>query len=218
MQFAAPRKFIKGNLVLGFTLIELLVVISIIAILTTVATVSYTDAQKKSRDSKRKADMAAIQQALEVFYSDRGAYPDERFSWPFDGYDRFSCNTSGDNVPPSIGIKVGEAFYCDGKTYMNNVPGDPSSGKGYFYEMRERSNAMWCVELGGEKCQEYTLWAHLENENDPDILKTANDLICSAAKIIPPDSSGDDEPAVGDGVYDRLDTNHYDGNYCVHGP
>jgi len=53
----------------GFTLLEMLVVIGIIAILIGIGTVSYSTAQKKARDAKRKQDLNAIQNALEQYYS-----------------------------------------------------------------------------------------------------------------------------------------------------
>lgn len=59
----------------GFTLIELLVVISIIGILIAVGVTSYQKAVKLSRDSKRKADIEQIRQALETFRSVNGSYP-----------------------------------------------------------------------------------------------------------------------------------------------
>jgi len=53
----------------GFTLLELLVVIGIISILVTMSFSSYSTAQKKSRDAKRKNDLKAIQNAFEQYYS-----------------------------------------------------------------------------------------------------------------------------------------------------
>ncbi len=59
----------------GFTLLELLVVIAIIAVLISMATVSYSSAQRKGRDSKRKSDLKAMQAALEQYNADNsGAY------------------------------------------------------------------------------------------------------------------------------------------------
>jgi prepilin-type N-terminal cleavage/methylation domain-containing protein len=55
--------------IIGFTLIELLVVISIISILLALGMSGFTTAQKKSRDSKRKADIKSIQAAMEQYYS-----------------------------------------------------------------------------------------------------------------------------------------------------
>jgi prepilin-type N-terminal cleavage/methylation domain-containing protein len=53
----------------GFTLLELLVVIGIIALLVGIATVSYGAAQKRTRDARRKADLNAMKDALEQYYS-----------------------------------------------------------------------------------------------------------------------------------------------------
>lgn len=61
---------------LGFTLIEILVVIAIIGILFTIGLTSYLTAQKQTRDTRRKTDLLAIQQALETYRSEYGAYPD----------------------------------------------------------------------------------------------------------------------------------------------
>lgn len=61
---------------LGFTLFELLVSISIIAILTAIATTSFSSAQKKARDARRMQDMNAIQKAAEQYNSFSGyKYP-----------------------------------------------------------------------------------------------------------------------------------------------
>lgn len=62
----------KGN---GFTLIELMVSISIIAILTALAAISFTTAQKKARDARRTQDMKLLQLAAEQYASQNaGAY------------------------------------------------------------------------------------------------------------------------------------------------
>lgn len=53
----------------GFTLLELLVVIGIIALLLAFATVSYSAAQKRARDAKRREDLKAMQNSLEQYYS-----------------------------------------------------------------------------------------------------------------------------------------------------
>jgi prepilin-type N-terminal cleavage/methylation domain-containing protein len=60
----------------GFTLFELLVSISIIGILSAIAAVSYSSAQKKARDARRMEDMANIQKAAEMYYSQNAyVYP-----------------------------------------------------------------------------------------------------------------------------------------------
>lgn len=53
----------------GFTLLELLVVIGIIAMILGIAVTSYSAAQQRSRDGRRKADLKSMQDALEQYYS-----------------------------------------------------------------------------------------------------------------------------------------------------
>ena len=50
----------------GFTLVELLVVITIIAVLSVIGMTAYGVVQKNARDTKRKLDIDAIANALEV--------------------------------------------------------------------------------------------------------------------------------------------------------
>jgi len=59
----------------GFTLIELLVVIAIIGLLATLSVVAFGSTRTKARDAKRKADIAQIQKALDMYYADNGLYP-----------------------------------------------------------------------------------------------------------------------------------------------
>lgn len=60
----------------GFTLLEMLIVLGIIAILLSVMTISFSAAQKKTRDAKRKSDLKMIQNAFEQYYAICGySYP-----------------------------------------------------------------------------------------------------------------------------------------------
>jgi len=59
----------------GFTLIEILVVVTIIALLTATAAVSYSQFSKQSRDAKRKTDIEQIRAALEMYRSNVDSYP-----------------------------------------------------------------------------------------------------------------------------------------------
>lgn len=58
----------------GFTLFELLVVVSIIGILVAVASVSYSNAQKKARDSRAKSDIKAMSDAFEQYFATNDTY------------------------------------------------------------------------------------------------------------------------------------------------
>ena len=89
----------------GFTLIELLVSISIVAILSALAIVSFGSAQKKARDARRSQDMLSMQKAAEQYYS-----------------------LSGANYPTAFG--VGVTWAVAGQTILEVVPMDPK-GVGY---------------------------------------------------------------------------------------
>ena len=59
----------------GFTIVELLIVLVVIAILAAITIVAYNGIQARGRDARRKTDVANIEKAMEVYYSDHGSYP-----------------------------------------------------------------------------------------------------------------------------------------------
>lgn len=59
----------------GFTILELVVVMSIILLLAIIATISYSQIQKQSRDETRVTDINQLMASLEQFYLTKGAYP-----------------------------------------------------------------------------------------------------------------------------------------------
>lgn len=80
----------------GFTLIELLVVITIIGILATGATATYTSQIQKARDTTRINDVKAIQSSVEQSYQDHAEYPDNTvvaFSWVLRYMDKYPVDT-----------------------------------------------------------------------------------------------------------------------------
>ncbi|NTU46932.1 prepilin-type N-terminal cleavage/methylation domain-containing protein [Candidatus Roizmanbacteria bacterium] len=102
----------------GFTLIEILIAMSIIGLLTLMATGSFLSAMKKGRDARRKSELAEIQKALENFYEDYRKYP---------VYATFPFNTQFCDVYPSN---------CSSarRIYMQRTPNDPISTYTYVYE------------------------------------------------------------------------------------
>ncbi len=59
----------------GFTIVELLIVIVVIGILALLVITTYAGIQQKARNTKRSADLSAIQTQLEAFYQTNGYYP-----------------------------------------------------------------------------------------------------------------------------------------------
>ncbi len=101
---------------LGFTLLELLVVIGIIAVLVGIGSVSFSTAQMKARNAKRKADLQTLHKALEQYYSICGyKYPEPLSDANGKYYDTIVCLT------PTVAIldkslkdpKTGTPYYCD---------------------------------------------------------------------------------------------------------
>lgn len=83
----------------AFTLLELLVVIGIISILVSLGAISYSTAQKKARDAKRKSDVKAIQSSLEQYYSVCG------YQYPTPASDTFTnitCLTPPAAIMPTV--------------------------------------------------------------------------------------------------------------------
>ena len=114
----------------GFTLIELLVSISIIAILTALATVSFTAAQKKARDARRAQDIKLLQLAAEQYASQSGGvYPNSNSApWTAAG------QTVLESMPfdPKSGwtpysLNVGSSNYCVCATMENFAAGNAST-------------------------------------------------------------------------------------------
>jgi prepilin-type N-terminal cleavage/methylation domain-containing protein len=60
----------------GFTLIEVTVTVAIIAILSAGILFGITEAQQKSRDAKRVADLRTLQTAIELYKQKYGQYPE----------------------------------------------------------------------------------------------------------------------------------------------
>lgn len=143
----------------GFTLIELLVVIAIIASLVAAVTFSWTNAQAKGRDAKRKGDLRAVQQTLEIYYQTNNKYPAANAG-------QIQCNAGTSTNP----VAWGAVFACDpdgvgslpNVTYMQQLPKDPvgtgATGQSEYNYTSPAGNTT------------YQLNADIENANDPDII------------------------------------------------
>lgn len=164
---SAPKK--------GFTLIELMISITILAIISSIGFVTYTNSQISARDGKRKQDLRSIATALELYYQSN-----KRFPCP--GSDVWNNSSAGGNWITDLDGDLASASGGCGdtvdrpldSTHINMMPQDPKNTGGnnppqqststYTYGYRGY-NASIC---STKKGQFYLLAARLENTNDPD--------------------------------------------------
>lgn len=139
----------------GFTLVELLVVMAILGVLVTLVVGGFRTAQMRGRDSKRKSDLKEIANALEVFYSDHGKYPD------VSGGRIQACPYDPSEGSDDCGWGVKE-FTDDKTVYFRIMPKDPVSSQNYVYRARD------IVDI--PDLQGYQLFARLENPEDQNCL------------------------------------------------
>ena len=84
----------------GWSLVELLVVLSLVAVLASMAMVSYGTAVTRSREAVLKEDLFRMRDAIDQYFADRSEYPQELQSLVTDGYlrtipeDPFTDSTS----------------------------------------------------------------------------------------------------------------------------
>ncbi len=136
------NKLFKRNQQYGYTLIEILVVVTIIGLVASISTVSYTILSKQSRDARRKADLEQIRSAIEMYRSNNtsGLYP-TGFAMP--------CNSI---------VPINDAS----NTYLSRIPQDPkcpdykyyfsSDGLTYTVATRLERTSSCLSPLGADSC------------------------------------------------------------------
>lgn len=113
----------------GFTLIELMVSISIIAILTALATISFSAAQKKARDARRAEDMKIMQLAAEQYAAQSGGvYPGTTaVPWTVAGQNVLEAIPQDPKAGSSYTMTIGTTNYCICATMENPQAGNASN-------------------------------------------------------------------------------------------
>jgi len=150
----------------SFTLIEMLIVIVIIGILAAALVPRLQSVQNRARDTKRKADLQQISNALYVYNADNNYFP----YWASDGWNCASYQ------PPTYMTCVVNSLSINWLTdltssYISDVPIDPTNTSvgnytihgsvrfytGYMYGYQSVNGRRW-----------FSLTTRLENAKDPD--------------------------------------------------
>jgi prepilin-type N-terminal cleavage/methylation domain-containing protein len=132
IEIYSPR-YIKA-----FTLIELLVVISIIGILAALSLASFSTAQKQSRDTERKSDLAQYQNSLEGYANKNNSlYPSR---------------------PDATGATT-ETLCAD--LDLTGCPEDPKNSSDATFVYKYQSSGT--ISNGNPTATTYVLWAKLES-------------------------------------------------------
>ncbi len=115
----------------AFTLVEIIVVISIMTLLMTFGFSSYTNAQRRARDTKRAADMNEFINAINLFQLNERRGPIE------DDFCESSIGNAGGSCPvnpPQRGWVHGGVWDdLVGGGYLKELPIDPLNNQGYYY-------------------------------------------------------------------------------------
>ena len=114
----------------GFTLVELMVVLVIIGLLATIVLINVLPSQDKAMTTKAKADIATLEQAMEMYRLDNFTYP-----------------TGGDGLQSLVRPPASGTARPGG--YVKNLPKDPW-GRPYQLAVPGRSGPFDIYSLGAD--------------------------------------------------------------------
>ena len=149
----------------GFTIVELLIVIVVIGILAAIVIVAYNGVQGKSRDTARISKVKSISKAIELYYIDKGTYPQI-----LDGQGRETiCGSQTDNWGhcdrnKTLADLLAPYMYIDPTSLSDATQGN------YYY---------WYTSQDSDNYQTYGLMVYLESnagQNDSGYYANAYEL------------------------------------------
>lgn len=115
----------------GFTLIELLIVVAIIGILAAIAVPNFLNAQLKAKVARVRADLQAIDTALNSYMLDNNAFPPMKF--PTSGY-TYPWNTVPNTLTTPISYissaRIIDPFRSDDQ-FFTRIQGETAEAYGY---------------------------------------------------------------------------------------
>lgn len=140
----------------GFTLIELLVVIAIIGLLSTLAVVSLNSARIKARDARRQSDLKQISTAMELYMSQKDAYPTNNTDCTTAGRPGRVAGAEVAGALEPVCFGAGNSVCADNNsdadctdtnepTFLNAIPADPTNTGTSIYSY-EGSATTYCIQ------------------------------------------------------------------------
>lgn len=170
-----------------------MVAVSIVAIISTVGLISYSQTQLLGRDAKRKEDLRSIAIALEIYKQKNGRYP---------CHTEFADSTNTLNfwISDSSTVCTGGPAIPLNTDYINYMPIDPKDnnnlGNGgnpgiYGYSYWTPPQPFCVAPYPTTPGQFYILRTRLENAKDPDACKNKNYKNCDNQNICP---GGENQP------------------------
>ncbi|MFA4996089.1 MAG: type II secretion system protein [Patescibacteria group bacterium] len=165
----------------GFTLVELLVVTAIIAMLALIVVINVSQSQKRSRDSRRKADLNSILTAMLFYYDDHNTLSLAGCNCGYNNEGRGWFNyVGGGSYATSI------AEYLKSSNYLSSTVIDPSGktscmpGAGGSCDTEDGGPYMLHYDLGTGK--KITVYAKMESTKS--VVDVNNS--CNSSPAIPP--------------------------------
>lgn len=162
----------------GFTLVELIITMAIIGVLITVATVNYEKVRVKSRDSKRKTDLANIAIAMDSYHTDNDRFPGAKNSTYWSTRPQPWIPTLDKYINP-VPVETGPNLSFSYTAFNNPCPPNLDE-RNYIYRTETCFRGVTCPEEG-VGVTGYILIARLELYDDPNL--TSVDTSCNAITI-----------------------------------
>lgn len=160
----------------GMSKIEVLVVLLVMGVMGLVAGLAVSTARERTRDATRLAHVRELQDALESYFTDHGAYPINAEATPLGqsvtlclSDDGFACTIAPDDAyldrvpaPPTAGLK-GRSSCGD----VDNAYCYTSDGEGYtlqfeleaknrYLDLQKGANCATSTDLGAGSCEAFT--------------------------------------------------------------
>lgn len=124
----------------GFTIVELLIVVVVIGILAALVVSTFSGAQSKARDTRRKTDITAIAKALEMYYLDNGKYPSSSGSTTVNA----SWSTSNDASWQYLANALVPKYLPSLPVDPTNSPNGFTAGTSYSYSYYGGNSSSYC--------------------------------------------------------------------------